>query len=249
MKGERANEPPMSSPDIWFCGDPHGDFRQVLRLAADRRPDAVIFLGDLELPAPLEEVMDPMLQAGIVVRGIHGNHDVDTPELWHRIAEGPLCTSFNLDGRVEQICGLRIAGLGGIFHGKAWHPPNPPEFETYADLNASLTPWWWNEEQRKQQVNHITQKRLLHRATIFPDVYQRLAELETDLLITHEAPGGDDGHEHGFQAIRDLAELLGAKAAWHGHHHESRKYRLDSSCKWTAVGYREIVDLDGNRIE
>jgi Icc-related predicted phosphoesterase len=238
----------MSESAIWFVGDPHGEFRQVLRLAAERRPGAVIFLGDLELPAPLEEVFDPMLRQGIVVRGIHGNHDADTDELWRRISEGPLAESFNLDGRVEEICGLRIAGLGGIFRGKVWCPPDPPAFESYAELDRSLVPWWWKEEQRKQHANRTAKQRLTHRATIFPDVYRELGNQEADVLVTHEAPGGDDGHPHGFQAIRDLAELLGAKTAWHGHHHESRRYVFES-CTWTAVGLREIVDLRGDRVE
>ena len=49
----------MAGPRIWFAGDPHGEFRHVVRLALRHRPDAVIFLGDLELSAPLSTVMKP----------------------------------------------------------------------------------------------------------------------------------------------------------------------------------------------
>ena len=237
----------MNEPAIWFVGDPHGDFRQVLRLAAERRPGAVIFLGDLELPAPLEEVFDPMLRQGIIVRGIHGNHDADTEELWRRISEGPLAESFNLDGRVQEICGLRIAGLGGIFREKIWYPPEDLVFKSYADFDRRLVPWWWTEQQRGQKQQWAATQRLTHRGTIFPDIYERLARQEADVLVTHEAPGREGMHPHGFVAIDELAELLGASRAFHGHHHEVRTYAT-GACLWTSVGFREIVDLQGNRI-
>lgn len=80
----------LNAAYIWFVGDPHGDFRRVNRLACERRPAAVIFLGDLELPRSLEEVTYPMLHSKIIVRGIHGNHDADHEDLWRRIDNGPL---------------------------------------------------------------------------------------------------------------------------------------------------------------
>jgi hypothetical protein len=110
-------------------------------------------------------------------------------------------------------------------------------------------PWWWTDAQELEHAHSVATKRLTHRATIFPEVYERLAKEEADILVTHEAPGVDGGHPHGFGAIRDLAEFLGAKRAFHGHHHEVWKYDFDSTCKWTSVGYREIVDLGGNRVE
>jgi hypothetical protein len=238
----------MSEPAIWFVGDPHGEFRHVIRLAAERKPDAVIFLGDLELPGPLEEVFDPMYRQGIIVRGIHGNHDADREELWRRIADGPLAKSFNLDGRVEEICGLKIAGLGGIFRGIVWYPPDDPQFKSYADFDQRLVPSWWTDKQRAQKQAWAANQRLTHRATIFPDVYERLARQNADILITHEAPGRDGMHPHGFEAVDDLAELLGATKAFHGHHHEVRTYAT-GICLWTSVGFREIVDLLGNRVE
>src|SRR5438270_521746 len=170
---------PMSDPAIWFVGDPHGDFRRILRLAADRKPDALIVLGDLELPAPLEEVFYPILRSGkTIVRGIHGNHDCDEGDLWRRLSDGPLGATFNLDGRVEEICGLRVAGLGGVFRGKVWYPPEAPAFRAYGELDRSLFPSWWSEAQRKQLASRTAQQRLMHRATIFPDVYEELAKAE-----------------------------------------------------------------------
>lgn len=236
----------MNAARIWFVGDPHGDFRRVIRLACERRPAAVIFLGDLELPGPLEEVMYPMLHSKIIVRGIHGNHDADHEDLWRRIDNGPLAPSFNLHGRVEEIAGVRIAGLGGIFRQKVWFPPGEAAYGSYEEFDRRLAPWWWTAQERLQKREWIANQRLTHRATIFPDVYERLASLEANVLVTHEAPGGDGMHSYGFAAINELADSLGARIAFHGHHHEVRHYPTGpGQCRWVSVGMRQIVDLEG----
>lgn len=240
----------MRPERIWFVGDPHGDFRRVTRLACERKPAAVIFLGDLELPGPLEEVMDPVLRTGVIVRGIHGNHDADNEDFWRRISSGPLSSTFNLDGRVENIAGLRIAGLGGIFREKVWLPPREATYQSFDDFDQRAAPWWWTERERSQQRERLANLRLTHRATIFPGTYERLARLEADVLVTHEAPGGDGMHPYGFAAIDELADLLGARIAFHGHHHEARHYPTGrGQCRWVSVGMRQIVDLDGRPVE
>lgn len=38
---------------IWFLGDVHGRFDHVIRLVKNHRPEAVVFLGDLEFSLPL----------------------------------------------------------------------------------------------------------------------------------------------------------------------------------------------------
>lgn len=53
-------------------------------------------------------------------------------------------------------------------------------------------------------------------------------------------------HRHGFTAITDLAELLGARTAFHGHRHEVRKYLYDGGCRWISVGMRQIINLVDN---
>ena len=93
MEGENRRDqehgPPFADAKrIWFMGDPHGDFRRLTRLACELKPAAMIFLGDLELPGPLEEVMYPMLRSKVIVRGIHGNPDADSEDLWRRFS-GP----------------------------------------------------------------------------------------------------------------------------------------------------------------
>lgn len=239
----------LADTKLWIVGDPHGDFRRVIALALERKPAAVVFLGDLELPAPAEEVFYPLVRTGIAVRFIHGNHDADDPDLWRRLADGPLAPSFNLNGRVEEIAGRRVAGLGGIFHGRVWRPPEAQKHQSYADLDRSLEPHWWTPAQRLQNAPRVANERVVHRASIFPDVYDALARQDADVLVTHEAPGGLGMHPYGFEAIADLAEFLGARIAFHGHHHEYRRYQaVEDSCRWIGVGMLQIVDGAGNPV-
>lgn len=85
-----------------------------------------------------------------------------------------------------------------------------------------------------------------HRSTIFPNDYQALLTEQADILVTHEAPSC---HHQGFREIDDLARRLGAKTAFHGHHHEQVDYdqeaieRLGFTCY--GVGYCGIRDQFG----
>jgi hypothetical protein len=55
-------------------------------------------------------------------------------------------------------------------------------------------------------------------------------------------------HPHGHKALDDLADLVGARKAFHGHHHETITYPKSGECQWTSVGFREIVNLNGERV-
>ncbi|MNC51223.1 hypothetical protein D3C75_1005080 [compost metagenome] len=46
---------------IWFLGDVHGRFDHVIRLVKLHRPEAVVFLGDLECSLPLDMIIRPIL--------------------------------------------------------------------------------------------------------------------------------------------------------------------------------------------
>lgn len=46
---------------IWFLGDVHGRFDHVIRLVKLHRPEAVVFLGDLECSLPLDMILRPIL--------------------------------------------------------------------------------------------------------------------------------------------------------------------------------------------
>lgn len=44
-------------------------------------------------------------------------------------------------------------------------------------------------------------------------------------LVTHEAPGC---HKYGFDALSELAKMMGAKTIFHGHQHEQYTTTLPS---------------------
>jgi len=220
-------------PMILFCGDPHGQFGHIIEAVQEHRPAAVILLGDLQAQRPLEVELATILDQ-TEVWFIHGNHDTDSVAD-HDHLFGSDLAERNLHGRVVEVAGLRIAGLGGVFRGKVWTPPAPSTFENPKQYLASCGKGnlWRGGLPLK------------HRSTIFPDDYERLQKQRADILVTHEAPSA---HPHGFAAIDDLARRLGVSTSFHGHHHD----QLDYSTERTrlgfdafGVGFRGIFDQDG----
>lgn len=69
---------------IWFLGDVHGRFDHVIRLVKLHRPEAVVFLGDLECSLPLDMILRPILEQ-TEIWFIRGNHDIDRPAYWHNL--------------------------------------------------------------------------------------------------------------------------------------------------------------------
>ncbi len=192
---------PADSGGILFYGDPHGEWQNLLRAVADLRPAAIILLGDLDLEVPLRRQLAGIFAAGVPIAWIHGNHDLGSPEAYdHLWGDHP---GGALHVRTMPLGGLRVAGLGGIFRGRAWFPKHgdePPRFPSRADFLAahpSAQAW---------------------RDTIFRDDLAGLHGQRADILVTHEAP---TSHSHGFGALDDLARDLGARLVVHGHHHVS----------------------------
>lgn len=218
---------------ILFCGDPHGHFGHIIEAVQEHQPAAVILLGDLQAQRPLEVELATILDK-TEVWFIHGNHDTDC-EADHDHLFGSALVERNLHGRVVEIAGLRIAGLGGVFRGKVWTPPAPATFENPKQYLARCGKGnFWRGGLP-----------LTHRSTIFPVDYESLQKQRADILITHEAPSA---HPHGFAAIDQLASSLGVSSSFHGHHHD----RLDYSAERTRLGFnafgvglRGITDQDG----
>jgi predicted phosphodiesterase len=235
----------MNAPLIYFLGDVHGNFSHVLDAAERDAPDAVIFLGDLEAQKPLHEELAPIL-AKTVVRYIHGNHDSDAEETFRNTFQSDVA-NLNLDGRVETIYGVRVAGLGGVFRRSVWLPPADPVFLSYPHFAETLRRSRPTRERSHSAVVHSRQERT-HYSSIFYDVYATLAHQRADVLVTHEAPSA---HPHGFTAVDALARALGVRSAFHGHHHDCRDYRA----QWWRLGFRAygvgfcgITSLDGQII-
>lgn len=221
---------------ILFCGDPHGRFDHILEAVRTHRPAAIVLLGDLQAPRPLEQVLAPVLDK-TEVWFIHGNHDTDSDADYDNLF-GSALADRNLHGRVVEIDGLRVAGLGGVFRGQVWAPPAAWNAETPDDYLARCGQGnWWRDGLPRR-----------HRSSIFPVDYFRFAGQRADLLVTHEAPSA---HRHGFEAIDELARSLGVSKAFHGHHHD----RLDYRHAWKRLGFHAwgvghcgITDLNGTML-
>ncbi len=255
---------------IWFAGDVHGRFEHIAQAidGTTLKPSAVILLGDLEAPIPLHDCMEDVTARGVEWYWILGNHDTDSRENFDNISD-PISMAHNIDGRVVDFDGERVAGLGGVFRGEIWYPQEDirgPSFESYDDyrrssqeyrrLKARLSKRDVVHAQAVPPESHQWEAQLLelsrggkllkHRSTIFPDVYERLKSQRADILITHEAPSC---HPHGFSEIDRLAKVMGVQAIFHGHHHDARDYsgKFDSlGFRAYGVGLREITDINGH---
>jgi len=219
---------------ILFCGDPHGRFEHIIDAVHEHRPAAIVLLGDLQAPKPLEQVLAPILDK-TEVWFIHGNHDTDSDADYDNLF-GSALADRNLHGRIAEIDGLRVAGLGGVFRGQVWGPPAIWNAETPDDYLARCgegNKWRGGLPRR-------------HRSSIFPVDYFALGGKTADVLVTHEAPSV---HRHGFDAIDELARSLKVAKTFHGHHHDCLDYRR----AWKRVGFEAwgvghcgITDLAGN---
>ena len=124
----QGNKQGKPQPKIFFCGDPHGEFEYINRTVEKYHPDAIVILGDLQPPEDLETLLAPTL-ALTQVWWIPGNHDTDCEEYYDRLWHGPIA-EHNLHGRVADVVGLRIAGLGGVFRGQIWMPEGRPNYQS-----------------------------------------------------------------------------------------------------------------------
>ncbi|MBV6272163.1 metallophosphoesterase [Alcaligenaceae bacterium CGII-47] len=235
---------------IYFLGDVHGRIGHVLpAIQRDGAHSAhVIFLGDIDLSRPFEEEIRPLLDVGIGVWFIHGNHDTDQSSNWDNLQNS---MHRSLDGRIVEIEGERVAGLGGVFRGEIWYPDRGVATNKVSAIR--------NHEEFRIQHKIKTPPRLLnsaqstgnalkHCSSIFPDTYDRLANQKADILVTHEAPSC---HKHGFQTLDLLAQVMGVRTLFHGHHHVNLDYPgCEQSLGFQAygVGLRAITDINGRWI-
>lgn len=216
---------------ILFAGDPHGSFEHIYPFIENFRNPALIILGDLQLTD--EHELDKLAQY-CDVWFIHGNHDSKTVAAFQAIW-GSQWRQRNLHGRVTEIQGKRIAGLGGVFRGQIWMPPNKPLF---------FDPIHYCQYCPQEKIWHGGLP-LRHRTSIFPSDFEVLEGQEADILICHEAP---KPHPSGFQVINQLAEKMQVKQIYHGHHHENFSYRgiLEKrNYQIINVGFRSICNEAG----
>ena len=221
---------------IFFCGDVHGQFGHVISAVQQHRPDAIVLLGDLQAPQPLETVLADIIDL-TEVWYIHGNHDTDGTRDYCNLWDSGMADR-NLHGRVVEIAGVRIAGLGGIFRGHIWMPPNHPVYASPAHYlqHCGKANQWRGGLPRKQ------------RSSIFYADYQALAHEKADIMVTHEAPSC---HPWGFSVLDRLGQAMGIQKSFHGHQHDSLNYREHDArlgFKAYGVALRAIMDENGNII-
>lgn len=219
--------------EMTFFGDPHGDFSAIGASLADGVRPFSVFLGDFDLDRPLDLEVAALEDAGSEVWFVHGNHDADTPE-WHDFVFSSALAERNLSGRIVDLGGYRVAGLGGVFRTRVWNPRSDaaPGFPTRRDfLRASRDHWRGGLPLR-------------HRATVFPEDFERLARQRADILVTHEAPSS---HRFGFEAIDRLARQMGVRLIVHGHHHEPYQAVLPDGVVVIGMGMADWrnVDIEG----
>ena len=229
----------MTGP-LLFAGDPHSRLHHINRAGTELRASAVVLLGDMEAQRPLDQELQPLLDAAIPVFWIAGNHDSDKPQSLIHLLDSKLAAN-NIDGRVAVLPdGRRIAGLAGVFRASVWYPslPTPPNFRNRKE-HAKATP----RQDRWRDGVHLR-----HWTSIYPDELDKLADLRADILVTH---CGSGYHSHGFEVLDDLARSIGASVSLHGHEHD----RLDSSDRWLQQGFKSYgvglrgitsIDMDGN---
>jgi predicted phosphodiesterase len=216
---------------IVFIGDIHQQWQSVERglSTLDSLPEAAILLGDIQCDRPLDELAAPLLDRGIKLHWIFGNHDDDGgPEMWANLVEpdrNPRTTDGALHAKVVEIAGVRIAGLGGTFRPRIWDPPDPPRVSRRSQLPSDLADLGWGEGHIASLINS------LGATAIWPEDYDYLASQSADILVTHEAPRS---HPAGNAALDALARAMGASLIVHGHHHVS--YRAIAHDGLRAMG-------------
>jgi Icc-related predicted phosphoesterase len=221
----------MREGKIFFCGDLHGKFEHLIDAVHQHRPDAVVLAGDIQARRPLEHELADVLQMSDVW-WIPGNHDTDSDADYDNLYDSRLAER-NLHGRVVTIAGVRVAGLGGIFRGQVWMPPDTPRYDSEQEylLQCGKGNYWRGGLPRR------------HRSSIFWNTFRDLLGQKADVLVSHEAPAC---HVHGFPQISALIEALGVRRAFHGHHHESIVYPDVGGCRVIGLGECAISTLSGD---
>lgn len=223
--------------DILFFGDTHGGFEHCLSIVECYKPKAIIFLGDLQASAPLHLVLKdvvPLTQ----IWWIHGNHDTDSYDYYTHLFDSPLA-NYNLHGRVANIAGYNVAGLGGVFRGRIWDPQKEGwNYYAQQDYTEHLSP-------HLRFRNGVSLKQ---RSSIFPETYMALRKQRCDIFVAHEAPSCN---RFGFFAMDRLTQAMGAKKYFHGHHHDTYDYSAHfqrMGFEAFAVGFRGVTNLAGSCI-
>lgn len=217
---------------ILFAGDPHGNFKPLITAVHKYQPTAVVLLGDYDLETPLDSCLQEIVDL-TKIWWIAGNHDFESPEKHNNLFNSAL-SDKNLHLKVTEIAGLRVVGLGGIFLGRVWYPPQKPK-------------WQGKEHYLTSQSIKVQQSEmaLKYKSAIWYDEFEALKSLKADVLVSHEAPGS---HRHGFHVIGELAEAMGVQHIFHGHLHENYVSFIKKNIKVNGVANSAVANLIGHTL-
>ncbi|MPZ67912.1 MAG: metallophosphoesterase [Actinobacteria bacterium] len=198
------------------------------KMFGDLDVDLVVSCGDL----PHDYLEDVMNELMVPLVWVPGNHDRTLPKnIDDRFEFAPVLAQpdpvyscgIPADGRIVEVAGLRIAGLGGS-----------PRYNN--------GPFQYTESQMRWRSLKLEIKARL----------AALRGRPVDLLIAH-APargwGDDDDKAHrGFQSFRRLVRAIRPRFFVHGHIHPHGNKRPDLKAGVTtvinAVGYR-LLEVEG----
>ena len=189
-------------PKVFFCGDPHGCFAHIIRVVETHRPAAIALLGNQTAKQPLDVQLAPILYK-TKIYWIPGNHDSDNETAYDN-PFGSALKGGNIEDNVIAVAGITIAGVGGVFREKVWGGQVPSELSPAEFIRTIKSSNKWRRGLQ-----------LRHRTTIFSPTIGIFVHMHVDVLVTHEAP---DLHRHGNVALARLAQSLGVRKAFHGHH-------------------------------
>ncbi|MFC4949469.1 metallophosphoesterase family protein [Pseudonocardia sp. GCM10023141] len=198
-----------------------------LRACAPRRCDVDVIIAAGDLPFDyLADLCNTVDRPGVLVPG---NHD---PDLSGFSDSTGLCTRAGLpdtwpgpagfddaDGRIVDVAGLRIAGLGGCVR----YRPGPNQ---------------WTQSQQARRA-----RRLVRAARRM----RRRDGRGVDVLLTHAPPrhcgDGEDAPHHGFDCLHGVVAALAPRLLLHGHIHPYGQPAPDR-----FLGETRVVNVVGRRI-
>ena len=171
---------------ILFFGDTHGKFNHLIQTVIAHQPAAIIIVGDIQAEKPLHEVLESILDK-TDIWWIPGDHDSDNQKYYDNVYGSELADK-NLHGRIVNIDGQRVAGLGGIFRESIWHPGqnhSPSIIDSYEELENKLAGELFYQKISKDKLEG---QLLTHRGSLFFSDWYSLYGQQADILVTHEAP-------------------------------------------------------------
>ena len=173
--------------------------------------DLVIAAGDLSFEY-LSALVDLVDRPGVFVPG---NHD---PDVSGFSKTGP-AGFVNADGRVVDVVGVRVAGLGGCLR----YRPGPNQ--------------WSELEQARRGRRLVRAARRLRRRD----------GRGVDILLTHAPPrhcgDGEDQPHHGFECLHEVVAALQPRLLVHGHIHPYGQPVPDR-----LLGETAVVNVVGHRV-